>query len=388
MNSLVIKNALLCDHRQTIKSDLRIDRGKIVDISPSLKDEHILDASNLIVMPACIDLNIQIKNHSHSNLLSIQDKAQRGGVGTIVLDSLPDQVETLKFFNTQSHITFISSAIPFTLETIQNLSTMHHDGASSISIQSSTPNDALKCIYEYAQFLNLSCLCSLNHSFGGVSAQSPMSFKMGLSQIPPFVEELEFSKFFCLANHFRVPTLIRALSEKNLFLQTKTTPWIQSEISIHHLLLNEEKIAHYDPWAKLTPPLMTKEIQDCFHQELIHINMLTSLHREFSTSSKEQTFEDASSGVDCLEFYFSLLFTELVKTNLLSLQELSAKTSHNQAQFLHLNQGEISIGYDANLIIFDPQESFEISHPLYGKKTLFGKIKAILSPKTGLHKVN
>ncbi|WP_027326889.1 amidohydrolase family protein [Helicobacter pametensis] len=390
MHSLVIHNGLLCDHQGEIRADLRIQDGIITEISPSIvtAEKNSLDASNLIILPACIDLNIQITNCSQSNLTLLQEKAKRGGVGTIALNTSMHEAEFLQFFNTQSQITFASSAIPWMDNKIQEISKMRHQQALAISIQSSTPSHALKYIYDYAKFLNLSCICSLTHHLGGVSVESENSFKMGLSHIPPFIQEMEFSKFFCLANAYKIPTLLQALSEEKLFNQTLDTPWIQNEISIHHLLLNEERIFTYDPWAKITPPLTTQHTQEFFLDQISKIDMLTSLYREFSTSSKEQTFEDASSGVDCLDFYFPLLFTELVKSRRLTLSELSAKTSFNQAKFLHINAGEISRGKKADLIIIDPNQSFEISHPLYGKRELFGSIKAFFSHKTGLHKIS
>lgn len=385
MNSFIIKNALLCDHRAQTRADLQIAQGKITQIQPNLDEEHMIDASGCIVMPSCIDLNIQTKSCTQSDLLKLQTKAIKGGVGIISLALEHEYIEFLKFFNTQSHISFFASGIPYAHEHLQELSKMYHNGALSTSIKTSTPSHILKCIYDYAKLLRIPCFCELENTLGGVSVKSEMSFKMGLSHTAPFIQELEFSRFFCLSHHYQIPTLLHAISEERVFTQTKTHPWIKNEISIHHLLLNEESIAHYNPWAKISPPLATQQTQEFFKGEISNIDMLTSLHREFSSSSKEQTFEDASFGVDCLEFYFPLLFTELVKTKLLTLQELSAKTSFNQAQFLGLNQGEINIGKDANLIIFDPNESFEISHQLYGKRKLFGKIKAFISSKTGIH---
>lgn len=388
MESLVIKNALLCDHQKEQKSDILIQRGKIAQIGDNLQGDCVINASNSILLPSCIDLNVKAKSCTQSDLLTLEKKALKGGVGAIALSLGREHIEFLKFFNTQSHISFLASSIPFAQESIQELSKMHHSGALSISIPTSTPSYALKCIYEYAKLFSLPCICTLDNMLGGVSAQSEISFKMGLSHVVPFIEEMEFSKFFCLAHHYQTPTLLQALSEENVFTQSKSHSWIKNEVSIHHLLLNEESILNYNPWAKLTPPLGTTQTQSFFLNELANIDMLTSLHREFSQSSKGQTFENASSGVDCLEFYFSLLFTELVCTKRLSLQELSAKTSFNQAQFLKLNQGEISIGKDASLILFDPNDSFEMSHPLYGNKKLLGKIKGFVSPKTGFQVVN
>lgn len=388
MQDFVFKDAFLHDHRGGIQADIKIAEGKITQIGSNLQGEKIIDASSLTLLPACIDLNIQLKNYTQNTLKTIEKKAFSGGVGTILLHSSPNEVEFLKFFNTQSHISLLPNAFPYAHDKVQEISKLYRSGAVSLSLESSFPNYALKCIYEYAQMLSLPCTCRLTNSLGGVSIPSNLSYKMGLSPIFAQLEEMEFLKFFPLSDHYKIPTLLHSLNDFKLFQKIKSKQYLKSEVSIHHLLLNEEKITNYNTWAKLNPPLNTQETQLAFLEEIKKIDFFTSLHREFSTSSKEQTFEDASSGVDCLGFYFSLLYTDLVLKGHLNLAELSAKISHNPAQLLKLNQGEIQKTREANLILVDLNESFYIQHPLYGEKKLFGKIKGFISHKTGFQKVD
>lgn len=388
MRDLVIKNALLCDHNQSIRSDMRIAQGKIDEIAPSLNGGKVIDASSMIVLPTCIDLNIQLKAHTQHLLKTIEQKAILGGVGTIVLHSSPSEVEFLKFFNTQNHISILPSAFPYADDKIQGISHLYHNGAVSLSLGSSLTNHALKCIYEYAQMFSLPCTCRMDDSLGGVSVPSELSYKMGLSSIFTQLEEMELLKFFPLSDHYKIPTLLHSLNNPQLIEKIESKQYLKSEVSIHHLLLNEKKILGYNTWAKLTPPLNTEENQLNFLRNIKKIDFLTSLHREFSTSSKEQTFEDASSGVDCLEIYFPLLYTELVLKGHLSLEELSTKISYNPARFLNLNQGEIKQGREAQLMLVDLSEELHIQHPLYGNKKLLGKIKGFISHKKGFQKVN
>lgn len=388
MQSLVIKNAILQDHKGSIQSDIKIDDGKISQIGSNLKGETIIDASSFTLLPACIDLNIQLKSYTQNTLKIIEQKAISGGVGTILLHSSPNEVEFLKFFNTQNQISLLPNAFPYAHNQVQEVSKLYHNGAVSLSLESSFPNYALKCIYEYAQMFSLPCTCRLTNSLGGVSIPSDLSYKMGLSPIFTQLEEMEFLKFFPLSDHYKIPTLLHSLNDFELFQKIESKKYLKSEVSIHHLLLNEEKIIGYNTWAKLNPPLNTQKTQLAFLEKIKKIDFLTSLHSEFSTSSKEQTFEDASSGVDCLGFYFPLLYTELVLKGHLNLAELSAKISHHPAQLLKLNQGEIQEGVEANLILVDLNEEFYIQHPLYGEKKLFGKIKGFISNKTGFQKVD
>lgn len=381
IQNFIIKNALLCDHRGQHYADIEIQEGKITQIAPNLQGHYILDATSQILMPSCIDLNIQTQDYTQKDFQILEQKAIEGGVGTIVLPTLPEHLELFNFFNTQSHITFIPSAIPYLHNKIQEISRLYHDGSKSISLHTLIPNDALECIYQYAQMHSLPCTCAFQTQ--ATNIQSEISYQMGLSGIAEYIEEMELSRIIPLIQSTKTLTLFQALSNFSLFKMIQNHPLIRSEVSIHHLILHEEKILGYNTWAKLNPPLTPKKTQEKFLKEVAKLDTLTSLHREFSQNSKEQTFEDASFGVDCLHFYFPLLFTELVQSKILTLEELSAKTSFNQAQFLKLNQGEIRVGQDANLILFHPQETQLLSHPLYGERKLFGKIKAI-SSKSGL----
>ena len=385
MKTFIIKNSLLCDHRGKQQNDIQIENGKITRIAPRIDGENILDTSSCILLPACIDLNIRTKNDTQKGLQNLEKKAITGGVGTIALSTQAKSLELFKFFNTQSPVSFLPSIIPYIQGKIQEVSQLHNNGSVALSLDTSIPSEALICLYKYAKMLSLPCLCSFFSE--GANIQSEMSYQMGLSGISEYIEKMDFSRLIPLIENIQIPTLFQALSNFSLFEDIQSYPLIQGEVSIHHLLLNEEKIQGYNTWAKLKPPLSTKQTQQKFLREIHKVDMFTSLHREFSQSSKEQTFEDADFGVDCLEFYFPLLFTELVKTHHLSLEELSAKTAFNQAQFLKLNQGEIEVGREASLILINPNESFELSHPLYGEKKLFGKIKAFISPRFGFQKV-
>jgi len=53
----------------------------------------------------------------------------------------------------------------------------------------------------------------------------------------------------------------------------------------------------------------------------------------------------------------------------------------NPAHILGLSsKGAIEVGYDADLVLFDPKESYEVSntHSLYYGETLHGKVKKVI----------
>lgn len=390
MPSILIKNATLCDHKGERKAEVEIENGKIKTISNSPisidpSQTKIIDAKNLYLLPSLIDLNIKPKGYNQSELKKLEKKALSGGVGTLTLTLShdPSHYESLSLFNLQSPTHFLHNISPYSDGKIQNISKLQKNGGKALNFASNLSSSTLDCIYNYAKMLDIPCMCyAFDKDMSSKSSiESELSYKMGLSSMPPHLQSLEFARIAQIASFKEVPTLLHSLNDPHALLMCKKNPYLLSEVGIHHLLLNENTILHYNTWAKLSPPLGTQETQENLKSQLSLIDTLSSLHTELSLSHKEQTFEDAIGGVDCLGFYFSLLYTTLCQSNLLTLSELSKKTSFTQASILNLKRGEITEGYDADLILVDLDENFILTHPLYTNKLLYGKIKAFFSSK-------
>lgn len=383
MKEYVIKNAILCDARGERKADVKVRDGVICEVGESLCASEVIEGENLYLLPSLIDLNIKPKSYKHQDLKKIEKKALQGGVGSLALTLDTPPYESLSLFALQSPIHFLQNINPYKDQKVQNISKLYKNGGRLIEFPSSLKTSTLLCIYDYAKLLEIPCFCEANDielSSKG-SIESEMSYKMGLSSLPYYLQSIEYSRISQIAHFKEVPTLLHSINDCNVLKSSKDNRYIFTEVSIHHLILNEHNIQNYNTWGKLNPPLCTQEMQNSLLNHLSLIDTLSSTHQELSTSSKEQTFDDAISGVECLEFYFPLLYTHLVKTAKLSLSELCKKTSFAQAQLLSLNKGVIEQGYDADLILVDLNQTTQISHPLYGKQTLYGEIKKMFSSK-------
>lgn len=383
MREYVIKNAILCDPTGERKADIKINNGIITQIAENLNAPEVIDAQGLHLLPSLIDLNIKPKSYKQQDLKKIEKKALQGGVGSLALTLNSPSYESLSLFSLQSQVHFLQSINPYQDQKIQDIAKLNKNGGSFIEFSSSIKTSALLSIYDYAKLLKIPCFSQAydpDLSARG-SIESQMSYKMGLSSLPYYLQSIEYSRVAQIAHFKEIPTLLHSINDCNVLRNSQHNNFIFTEVSIHHLILNEQSIQNYNTWGKLNPPLCTQEMQTALLENLSLIDTLSSNHQEFSTSLKEQTFDDAISGVECLEFYFPLLYTHLVKCNKLTLSELCKKTSFTQAKLLHLNKGIIKEGYDADLLLVDLSKSFEITHPLYGKQTLYGEIKNIFSSK-------
>jgi dihydroorotase len=85
---------------------------------------------------------------------------------------------------------------------------------------------------------------------------------------------------------------------------------------------------------------------------------LCSDHAPHCEYEKEVEFDYAPFGITGLETELSLSLMQLVHTKRISLADMIAKFTVNPARLLKLNKGTLSVGADADVTVFDPDEEW------------------------------
>ena len=161
---------------------------------------------------------------------------------------------------------------------------------------------------------------------------------------------------------------------------------VSGEASPHHLILTEENIKDCHPNYKMNPPL--RSIED--HQALIDglndqtIKVIATDHAPHAREEKNKPIQDAPFGIIGIQHAFPLLYTYLVKKNLVKLETILDALTTGPAHVLRL-EGDVKLGQKANLCIFDLDKEFvieeddikskSINTPFLGVKC-YGKIVA------------
>ena len=188
----------------------------------------------------------------------------------------------------------------------------------------------------------------------------------------------------------------RKAVEAALMMQS-TFPHInfRREVTIGHLLLDYDTpvICH----AKVNPPIRSRADVEFLWEALLDkkIDWVVSDHACCSKELKtNNTAHDdgnniwvSKSGFGGTEYLLSGLYSEGIKRGM-SLNHMAELTSKNPADRYGLkNKGDIAIGYDADLVLFDPDETFivrsEESESIQGYSTfegmeLTGRVKATI----------
>ena len=349
--------------------------------------EEVLDAKGLTLLPSFIDLNVSLKNDHFSieNLRLLEAECLKSGLCALVLkDTMDFNEESLALF--LEHLKGFKIKIFATVRVLdgfnklKNLSTLINKGACALSCESKVLANVLRQSMQYAQMkdkpLFVHCYES-GYDDKGVMNDGQTSFELGLVGISEVSEFSEVAKIKQVAKFYKTKVLYECLSLKSSLDLLDEKDLIQT--SIHHLLKTDEECEDFNTFAKLMPPLRSKKDNLALQNALKggKISFLSSLHSPKSIVYKDVSFDEAGFGVHSICEYLSLCYSFLIKSKFLSWQELCKFTSLNQAKFLGLNSGEIAVGKEANLILFDENASLQaLPTSLYHKDKLFGEIRA------------
>jgi allantoinase len=155
-----------------------------------------------------------------------------------------------------------------------------------------------------------------------------------------------------------------ALMMQNLFPHIN----FRREVTIGHLLLDYDTPAACH--AKVNPPIRAREDVEFLWEQLLegNIDWVVSDHaccsEELKTDNQDPTDGGniwvSKSGFGGTEYLLSGLYTEGRKRGL-SVNRMAELVCKSPAErYGLLNKGDIDIGYDADLVLFDPDESFTV----------------------------
>lgn len=400
---MLIKNALVSTLQGLVSQDVLIEEGKIIAVAQKLdaSTHEVIDASGLYLLPGLIDLNVRFSNSTlnQEHIDKLASSCLKGGVTTaVVMSDFSPRLESatllelVKFKIDQAKIDLKISA-PLADEKedqLHNIATLLNNGAAAILADSHRNANLLRRGMQYATMkkrpLFVQCY-EPNLDDNGLMNDGVIASKLGLSGISKISETAEVAKVAEMAHSYHATVVLKSLSTQRALEIAKAHKVLKSdlytEVSIHHLSKNDSSCDGFNTYAKLMPPLREEEERKALIGALKEgsIDILTSAHSPKSILYKDVAFEDAAFGIGSIEEFLTLAYTFLVKNDVIGLNELIRICCYNPAKVLGLSQkGVIAVGYDADLVLFDPKESYEVSnkHSLYCGNTLHGKVKKVV----------
>ena len=389
MHNLLIKNGkVITNNEVLLNTDILINDGKIAEIMPDLNVDgyYTIDATNKVVIPGLIDMHCEICEPGYEykeNFGSASTSALRGGFTSITCNpnTLPviDNKTVVEYIKTNSKIDAITNFFPYGSLTkncegkeLTEYGEMQLSGIVALSdgdipIQD---NNLLKKIFRYASIFDLPIILHCEDTSisnkSGIN-EGYMATRLGLKGFPVVAETIQLARNILLAKEYDINLhithvsskesvdLIRAAKNKGINITAETSP--------RYFILDESSVDNYNTFAKISPPLRTKEDIKGIIEGLKDgtIDVISSDHKPNTIDSKLLEFDIASFGISSFETAFSLAYTYLVKNNILTIQQLIKKMSTNPANILSVNKGKIAPGYDGDIVIVDTSEPYKIN---------------------------
>lgn len=379
--------------------DIYVEYGIIVEIGKNLRidDVKIMDIGGNTVLPGLIDMHCNICDPGFEYLENIETasrSAARGGFTTITCepntDPVIDNKTVVEYIVSKSKNNSLVNIYPYGSmsmgcqgKEMAEIGEMYDAGIVGISDGDEFTDEAsfLRNVMLYAKMFDMPVITHCEDrglSGNGVMNAGFMSSCLGLAGMPREAEEVVVARNIILAENTGAKLHVAHVSTKGsaqLIREAKKRgAKVTGETCPHYFLLTEEAVENYNTLAKVNPPLRTKEDVEAMLNALGDgsIDVIASGHSPSNEGDKNKVFSSAVYGISTLETAFSLSYTGLVKTGIISLSRLVELMSTKPAEILKLeNKGCIAKGKDADLIVVDLRQSYHIDPKHFASKAKF-----------------
>lgn len=389
-----------------IPSKVRISNGLIQAIGQDLtktSNEDVLDLGDELIVPGLIDVHVHFRDPglTHKESLSTGSRAAaRGGFTTVCTmpntKPVMDSVEKIKAFKARLKEESPIHVLPYAAITIDekgeevvDMKGLAEEGIFAFSDDGhgvQTADNMYQGMLR-AKELGLAVVAhaednSLVH--GGCVNEGIASEKLGLPGINSISEAVQIARDVLLAEasgcHYHVCHVSTKESVRVVRDAKAAGINVTAEVSPHHLTLDEEDIPGNDPNFKMNPPLRSHSDRLALIAALADgtIDCVATDHAPHTAEEKGNDMRTSAFGIVGSEYAFQLLYTDLVKTNQLSLSKLVAALTTNPANIFNLPTGRLEVGAPADITVIDlekewtvdPEKFFSKGHntPYAGKK--------------------
>ncbi len=410
--SLLIKNARVIDPSQNLDkvSDIYIEDGKIAEIGIFDTADEVIDASGLIVAPGLVDMHVHLRDPGQvykEDIISGCRAAAAGGVTSLLCmpntNPTVDNAETVSYIldkakNADAKV-YVAASITKGLMSKEatDLEEVKNAGAVALSDDGRPVENtkmlinAMKKAPELGMKITAHCE-NLSIANGGIINEGEVSKKLNVKGIPASAEDCGAQREIAYADAFEVPVHICHVSTKNSVAMIRDAKSrgvsVTCETAPHYFSFTEKELLSRDADFRMNPPLRTEQDRKAVIEGLSDgtIDAIATDHAPHAVEEKAD-FEKALNGSIGMETSLSAGITNLVKTGYLSINELIKKMSTNPAKILNIHAGTLKVGADADIVIFDINESYTADvEKLHGKskncpfknRELFGKVKYTL----------
>jgi len=390
VNRLLIRRARLLDPASGLEAtgDLLVEGERIAaiggDLSGAVRDAETVNADGLCLAPGLVDMRVQLREPGAEHLESIESggrAAAAGGVTTMVAlpntDPPVDDVSVVEFLARRAREARLAKVHTYAAATkglkgheLTEMGLLAANGALGFTDGVKAVADALvmRRVLAYARSFDLLVLQHPEEpslARAGEVNEGEIATRLGLAGITPMAEVIMVERDLRLveitgaryhAAHVSTAAAIEAIRQA----KAQGVP-VTCDTAPPYFVLNETAIGDYRTFAKLSPPLRSEWDRRAVIEGLRDgtIDAIASDHAPWDQDSKRLPFSSAAYGIVGLETLLALSL-ELYHNRHLGLLDVLRLLTVNPAQILRLPVGRLALGAPADLVLFDPDQPWQI----------------------------
>lgn len=401
--SRLVKGGTVVTADLTVKADVRIEGGTIVEIGPDLAGGEVLDAAGCYVMPGGIDPHTHLEmpfagGHTADDFDSGTRAALAGGT-TMVVDFVtpaPGQsmLSALQEWSARAArancdysfhmcVTAWGEGTADEMKVVveqKGINSFKHFTAYKGALM--LDDDAL--FRSFSRCAELGALPLVHAENGDVIIRMQERLIAGgytgpeahAWSRPPEVEGEATARAIMIADMAGAPLYVvhTSCEEAHAAIRRARQKGMRvfGEALIQHLLCEESEYADPD-WDRAAVRVMSPPFRGKIHQESLwaglaggSLQCVATDHCAFTIAQKRRGVGDFTAipnGTGALQERMPLLWTHGVSTGRLTMNEFVAVTSANSARILNIypRKGAILVGSDADIVVWDPERRRTIS---------------------------
>ena len=358
---ILIKGGRVVDPKNDFDkvADVLVDNGIISEIGENINadgDVTVIDAEGKIVSPGLVDMHSHLRDPGQEYKEDIESGTRSAAMGGI------------------TSIACMPNTKPVTDSELKNAGAVAISDDGRPVVESGLMRRAL----EYAKMFDIAVIShceDLGLADGGQMNEGFMATYLGLKGITRAAEEVMVSRDILIAEATHTAIHIAHVSTRGsveLVRQAKKRGVnVTCETCPHYFTLTENAVDGFNTNAKMNPPLRTSDDVEAIKEGLKDgtIDCIVTDHAPHHIDEKNCEFALALNGIVGFETSLGLGLQYLVKSGVLTLNELIEKMAVNPSRILRINKGSLSIDADADITIFDPSKEWTVDISKFQSKS-------------------
>ena len=377
-------------------ADVLIEDGVVKEIKKGIKSKanRTIDAKGCYVMPGFIDLHVHLRDPGleyKEDVFTGMQAAAHGGYTTVLAmpntKPVADNADVIGYVHRKAasgnciHVLQVGAVTKGQLgKELADIEGMVKAGCPAISedgksvMNSQVYREGMK----EAARLHIPVLAhceDINLVHGGVMNADAKAEALGLPGITNAVEDVIVARDILLSKETGARLhlchcstedsvrMVREAKEQGIAVSAEVCP---QHFTLSSEDIKEEEMTNY----KMNPPLRTKADVEALKQGLKDgtMEVISTDHAPHAFQEKNTTMKKAPFGIVGLETAACLTYTELVLGGYLTPMQMAERMSYNPARVIGSDKGDIQPGKAADLVIFDPKETYRIDRDQFASK--------------------